>query len=421
MFYELNLAWRNVMARPVQTAIALLVVALATALFVTLIHLNEGLQRGIIRASDPFGVLVVGAKGSAQQLVLSTLLLQGVPVGNIPGEIYARLATDPRARLAVPIALGDNVGGARIIGSNSAFFELRSTESAPPAFQLAQGRSFRSDFEAVLGSKTAEGLGLRIGDQFRAGHGVEEGLEDDVHDDAFTVVGVLQPSNTPFDAAVLTSVHSVVAVHEDGTAASMEVAAQDESDAHVDELSRIAEGQITAVLVKPSGFAEANEIWRDFYIGAEAQAAFPGAELGSLFDLLNQGQEILQLVAYLAGIMAALTLFLAIYSAIGARERLLAIMRALGAKRGMVFRLVLFEGLLIALVGAVLGRILGYVVAASIARQLSQQSAIPFSIEYIPALEAWFWIIPAALGLLAGALPAWQAYRANILARLFPA
>ena len=49
-------------------------------------------DRGIIRASDPFGVLVVGAKGSGQQLVLSTLLLQGLPVGNIDGHIYAEFA-----------------------------------------------------------------------------------------------------------------------------------------------------------------------------------------------------------------------------------------------------------------------------------------------------------------------------------------
>ncbi len=62
------------------------------------------------------------------------------------------------------------------------------------------------------------------------------------------------------------------------------------------------------MLVQPIGFIEANELWREFYVGAEAQAVFPGRELGSLFDLLNQGQQILIVVGYLAAVMAALTL-----------------------------------------------------------------------------------------------------------------
>ena len=86
-------------------------------------------------------MLVVGAKGSSQQLVLSTLLLQGTPVGNIAGHIYTELRADPRVALAVPIAMGDNVGGARIVGTDEHFFDLRPSQQEPPAFQLAAGQS----------------------------------------------------------------------------------------------------------------------------------------------------------------------------------------------------------------------------------------------------------------------------------------
>ena len=120
--YEFKLAWRNLLNRPVQTLVTIAVIALAVGLAVTVVHLNDALQRGIIRASDPFGVLVVGAKGSGQQLVLSTLLLQGLPVGNIDGHIYAELRDDPRVALAAPIAMGDNVGGARIDWHRRALF-----------------------------------------------------------------------------------------------------------------------------------------------------------------------------------------------------------------------------------------------------------------------------------------------------------
>ena len=449
MMYELKIAWRNLLNRPVQTLVTITVIALALALAVTVTHLNDALQRGIIRASDPFGVLVVGAKGSGQQLVLSTLLLQGTPVGNIDGHVYEELRGDPRVALAVPVAMGDNVGGARLIGTDRRFFDLRPSLQEPPSFVLAEGRLFDADFEAVLGSRAAAELGLRIGDRFQPQHGVEQGLEGDNHAEVHTVVGILQPSFTPFDNAALTTVDSVILMHADTTSAQLaasgagigdglSAATSENTDSHVDETSadehavsdehggededhdHIAGGQVTAVLVQPTGFIEANELWREFYIGAEAQAVFPGRELGSLFDLLNQGQEILIVVGYLAAAMAALTLFLAIYSATESRQQLLAILRGVGASRRTVVLVVLVETVLIALLGALLGRVLGYGTATLIASEITRQSAIPLSIAYLGSFEVALWLAPLVLGILAGLLPAWQAYRVNVVEKLFP-
>jgi putative ABC transport system permease protein len=462
MIYSLQVAWRNVSARPIQTTVSALVVALAIALFVAVALLSDALQRGIIRASDPFGVLVVGAKGSAQQLVLSTLLLQGNPVGNIPQHIFDDLAADPRTALVVPIAMGDNVGGARIIGTNENFFALRPSELEEPAFQLASGRLFAADFEVVLGSRAAQGLGLREGDQFVPSHGVTPGLEQDVHGEAHTVVGILQPSRTPYDNAAFTtvvSVQSVHAEHADEEHADEEHADEEHTDEehtdeehadeehadeehtdeehtdeehadeehtdeeHADEEhadEEHADDQITAILVKPTGFIEQNELWQEFYTGTEAQAAFPGRELGGLFDLLNQGQTLLVWVGYLAAGMAGLTLFLAVYGAAGARERLLAIMRGLGANRQVIFQVVMFEAMWVALLGALAGRALGYGTAWLITQRLADESAIPLRVRYLPELETLLWLLPLGLGLVAGLLPAWQAYRVNVIEKLFP-
>jgi len=477
--YDLHLAWRNLTSRPVQSIITIVVVALAIALFVAVSALNEGVQRGIIKASDPFGMLVVGAKGSAQQLVLSTLLLQGTPVGNIDRAVYEELREDPRVSLAVPLAMGDNVGGARIIGTDESFFSLSPAVGDPPSFVLNDGRLFAEDFEAVLGSRAAVELGLGVGDQFLPSHGVEAGLEDDKHDLPHTVVGILQPSNTPFDNSVLTTIGSVYAVHgahghehEDLTGESEaqaheeeEAYASEEGDAHADEeMSHEKAGdlagsaaedhahaedpqpaetevlgmdtgeavsvltftdpdaadQVTAVLIRPTGFIESNELWRELRLGTAAQAAFPGRELGGLFDLLNQGQQVLTIVGYLAAVMAALTVLLAIYSATAAREQTIAIMRGLGAQRGNVFRMVLFEALILTLIGAIVGRLLGYGVAWLVGRVVSAQSAIPISIRFMPELEPFLWLLPLVLGMLAGLLPAIMAYRVNVVEKLFP-
>lgn len=411
MRYDLTLAWRDLRAHPVQTLIPMLVMALAIGLSITVFALSDGAKHGIAQASDPFGVLVIGPKGDGQQLVLNTILLQGVPLGTIPEQIYDDLAADPRARLVVPLAKGDNIGGAPIIGTNANFFELRTAVNAPPAFQLAAGSLFANDFQVVLGSRAASDLGLSVGDSFHASHGVGAGLEEDVHEQVFTIVGVLQPSGTAYDGAAYTNVETVWHVHEHE---------EEEAGApHAEEEEHIA-GMLTAILVQPVGFAEANQIWQQFYEDTTAQAAFPGQELGGLFDLLNQGVQILTVVGYLVLIIAALTVFLSMYNGTISRERDLAIMRSVGGSRADVFRVVLFETLALTIIGALLGRVLGYATAAVIGTVFTQRSAIPLPIEYLWNLEPLLWLLPVGVGALAGLIPAALAYRVDVVEKLSP-
>lgn len=412
MLYDLSLSWRNLRTHPVQTSITVVVVGLAIALFVTVAVLGDAIRQGVIRASDPFGVLVVGAKGSGQQLVLSSILLQGIPVGNIPLEIFEQLQQDARVATAVPLAFGDNVGGARIIGTDASFFALTGPRNEPSPFVLASGRLFAQDFEAVLGSTAAAQLGLGVGDSFRSSHGVERGFEPDAHEAPFSVVGILQASGTPYDAAVFTTVGSVWAVHAaEETHSGPDVA---------DEQEAAVAGQVTAVLVKPITPNEAYTIWQEFYVGTAAQAAFPGQELGGLFDQLRLGERVLTAVAYLAAGMAGLTIFLALYSATVNQEQNLAIMRSLGASRASIVRVVLFEALLVGVLGGLFGRAVGYGTAVLVAQNLAAQAAVPVLVRYQWSLEPFLWLLPLALATLGGLYPALLAYRVNVVEKLFP-
>jgi putative ABC transport system permease protein len=410
MLYDLFLAWRGLRARPLHTFITLLLVALAVALPISVLALGDGARQGIIRASDPFGVLVVGAKGSAQQLVLNTLLLQGLPIGNIPASIYDELTADSRADLVVPLALGDNVGGARLIGTSDALLQLRTAVNAPPAFALDEGAFFSGDFEAVLGSRAAQSLGLRVGDTFLAQHGVERGLADDTHAEPYRVVGIFAPTTSPYDSAVFVSVASIWDAHSESVTSANSAFAVGEA---------AAADQLTALLVKPVGFVEANQLWQQFAAGSAAQAAFPGAELGALFDLFSLGERVLTAVGYLVLVMAGLTVFLSMYSAIAAREGSIAVMRSVGGARTNIFRMVMFETFGVILLGALLGRFLGYGVAALIASVLSTQTAIPIPLRFLPQIEPLLWLITLALGALAGLLPALRAYSVNVVEKLF--
>lgn len=409
MRYDLTLAWRGVRSRLIQTVIPLIIVALGVAVAVATLALSDGVRRGIVQASDPFGVLVIGPKGDGQQLVLNSILLQGLPLGTIPASIYDQMRADPRVRLAVPLAKGDNIGGAPMIGTNAAFFDLKTAVDAPPAFQIGDGRLFEGDFEAVLGSRAADGLGLRLGDQFLAQHGVERGLADDTHEGAYTVVGILAPSGTAYDGAVYVTMETVWRAHQ-----------QEEADSNPFEIAPLIPQagdpqRLTSVLVQPVGFAEANRLWQMFYSRTDAQAAFPGQELGRLFDLFGQVQTLLTGVGWLVLLIALAVVFLSVYSATLNRRRDLAVMRSLGAPRSTIARVILFEGLLVSLGGAILGRVLGYGAAWVIGGMVTQTAAIPVPVQIMWGLEPALWLLPVILGGLGGLIPAWMAYRADVV------
>jgi putative ABC transport system permease protein len=445
MIYDLGLAWRNIRHRPIETIIPTFVVSFAIALSVAVIALAQGAEDGIVQASDPFGVLVIGAAGSGQELVLSSILLQGNPIGNIPYDVYDELHHDDRVRLAVPLAFGDNVGGSRIIGTNHHFFELKPNPSAPPAFQLHDGRLFddphhhdhahhdddhdddhsetdhHSDEhdhdhpqEAVLGWRAYQRLGLNIGDRFVGTHGVGHGIAENTHHEhPYTVVGILKPSGTAYDNAVYVSVESVwdAHAHEEAPISPYSIAQQEEDRIH---------NQVTAILILPTGFIEQNQIAQEFYLNPTLQAAFPGQELGNIIHLLNQGQDVLNVIGYLVLAIAGLTLFLSMYSAINARRSSIAVMRGLGSQRGTVVRMIVFETLLISILGSIIGRVLGYGIASLIGQTITTQATIPIPISFMPELEVLLWGLALGVGLLAGIIPAWMAYRVNVIENLFP-
>ena len=426
MRYDLELAWRNIRNHVVETLIPVLVIGLAIGLSLTIFVMADGLQEGIILSSDPFGMLVIGPKGSPQELVTNTILLQDDPIGVMDYQIYEDLANDERVQLAVPLAFADNVEGARVIGTNLNFFEIRREANQPPAFQIAQGRVFvmpegnpketsaeSHQFQAVLGSKAATDLGIGLDDTFRAIHGLGQGIEENRHQDIYVVVGILAETNTPYDAAIFTPINNVWEAHaeaSDGRPTIDDLAAEDTA----------GDDQITAILALPRNFGDDGRLFQEFARGSEAQVAYPGKELTELYRFIDDARELLNMIGYLVLSMAAFTVFLSMYSTTVAREQAIAIMRSLGSRRLSVFRIILFETIFISLLGAALGRVIGYSTATIIANIFEDRTAIPVPITVKANWEILLWVLPLGVGMLAGLVPAFMAYRVNVVEKLFP-
>lgn len=398
-----RIAWRYLRTRLAQTMLTACVIALGVGLAICVVVLAAGLRRGLTTAGGPFE-LVVGPKGSPTQLVISSVLFQDVPIGNMTYGQYAALRSDARVRDAIPIALGDNVRGLRLIGTTPELFGIAITPERPPFYQLAQGQAFAQDEEAVLGSTAAEQLGLGVGATFISSHGVMASVNGSAHaDHPYRVVGVLARTSTPADLGVYVPISSYWEAHGDvGHAQLAQPGAQPDA-------AEAALG-VTAVLVRAKDVSSAYQLYQQLNGSQDLQAALPGMVLTQFLSLLGQGQQVLALITYVALGMAAISMGMVLYSAVLARRRATAVLRALGAPRAAIFQIALWESLMLGLLGAALGAALGHVAAAAIAALINRQSAlgvvVGFDLAELPILLAM-----VALGLAAGLLPALRMYR----------
>jgi putative ABC transport system permease protein len=185
----------------------ILLLALGVATLVILLVFARQLEDRFTR--DAQGIdLVVGAKGSPLQLILSSIYHVDVPTGNIPVETAALLRRDRTIAEVIPLALGDNFRGFRIVGTEPAL-------AAHYRAGLAEGRMFAAEGEAVVGAEVARRTGMGLGQKFTGSHGL---TADDPaaheHDHAvMTAVGILKPTGTVIDRLILTPVETVWHAH----------------------------------------------------------------------------------------------------------------------------------------------------------------------------------------------------------------
>ncbi len=365
-------------------ALTVILLALGLGTVVSALLIASGLESRLLR--DARGIdAVVGAKGSPMQLVLSTVFHVDEPTGNIALQEARAIATHPLVAAAIPLALGDSFGGARIVGTTPEYVAHFSGA-------LRAGRLWEGPAQAVLGSAVAERTGLTVGATIVGSHGFGGGFL--LHEQSpLEVVGVLAPSDTVLDRLVLTAVESVWAAH-----------------GHFGE-----EGaEITALLVRYRSPIAAVTFPQAVNAGSTTQAASPARELTRLLAFVGVGLDVLHAFSAVLVLAAALSLFVALYRALEDQQHDLAVMRCLGASRARVLGHVLGQGVVLGVAGLAGGLALGHLAAAGVGAWLRRAQELPFSAA--PWHEGELALVAGTFGvaILAALLPAWRAYRLDI-------
>ena len=388
------IAWRYLVSRPLASGLNLLLLTLGLGSITFVLLVSTQLDQAFER--DLAGIdVVVGAKGSPMQLILAGVFHIDVPSGNIPLAAVQELQKDARVAKLIPISLGDTFRGFRIVGTTADY-------AGHYAARLASGQMWTQPMQAVVGAQVATATGLAVGNSFIGSHGLGVGGHE--HGDTpYRVTGVLTACGCVLDRLVLTATESVWKVHEKATAL-------DEEDQKIME----AEREVTLVLITYKSPLAAVSFPRFVNTTTEMQAAAPAVEVTRLLRMVGVGTDVLRGFGAVLLLTAALSVFIALWSAVRERRGDLAMLRMLGAPPGKVAGLVLSEALLLAALAVVAGMALGHALAGLAGSWMQAERSLPLTGWIWLSTEWWVPVLGFGVATLAALLPALGAYRLDV-------
>lgn len=399
---------------------------------------------------------------------------------------------------AIPILLGDyyelpkppgqeDSGQAgksfRVCGTNSDFFsKLVLNYESQEKISFAEGRAFELDdpeagfFGCVLGATVARESKAKLGDKLVVTHGVP-GESSHLHENQpFTVVGIMDKTGTPHDRVVFVNMEGffmfsdhVKPVGDESFLANRSKTDIDRTDQPTPiaiderELFRqpipVEQRELTSILLATvnddgydlagtalqplleQGDLERTLKWSSFRpvrSQTSVQAVNPIGEITQLFTLIDPAKWLLLGLTVMICMVSGLSILVGIYNSMSQRHHEIAVMRALGANRSKIMRIVLGESVLLSVASGLFGWIAAHVLNWVLTPMIESQTGVTLGfwkmapgipiLSYLPGnslLPPYFlqWIVSpelllipglVLLAVMVGIYPAISAYRTDV-------
>ena len=385
--------------------------------------------------------IVVGAKGSPLQLILSSVYHIDIPTGNIAYSKAKKIMNNPQIEESIPLALGDNWRGFRIVGTTTNY--IRHYDMS-----LSTGRYWDQNFEVVVGSS----VNLDIGDEFMGVHGLlEDGSSHEEH--KYNVVGILKPSGTVIDRLILTSLNSVLDIHglhkvdnsfeknhehqhdhEHHKEEHHDVHEHDhdkekhknedenhhkhsKNDKETNKTNELGSSEITALLIKTKSPIANINLPRSINRESSLQAANPALEINRLISLFGIGSKSFAILSLILILIASLNIFSGLASNLENRMGDLAVLRAVGFSKKRIFKIIVLEGILVVLIGILLGILIGFLLFSILIHNIftlhTTNASLIFNLDFILIILFVFFA-----GLIAAIFPAYRGSKISIANQL---
>ena len=416
------LAYRNMVSKPLNLMLSLLLLLLSVSLVTFALQLSQQLDTQLNKNIAPFD-MVVGAKGSPLQLVLSSVLHIDNPTGNIKLKDAKVVQKNPLVKDAIPISYGDNYKGYRILGTEIKYLEYYDAE-------LKEGKLYRKSFEAIAGSAVAEKLGLKVGDTFVSSHGFD--AAGHAHEDRpYVIVGILKSTGSVIDQLLVTNLESIWDAHahadehdqEDEEDHNHDDHDHDDHEGHDrsgedhhdhDDHGHDEDREITSLLVKfksPLGMVQTP---RNINENTSMQAALPGFEIKRLMNLLGSGVKTINGIALAILLVSGLSIFISLLKTIRERKRELALLRTYGLNTSQLLGLALLEGMFLALIGFVLGWLLGRLSVWGVSQYMQSSYGYSLDISGPETFELLLLVLILAISIVASLLASLSIFKLDV-------
>lgn len=327
----LRIAWRNIFRQKRRTILTVLTMFGGFTLSAISIGWADGTYNRIIDmfTRNRLGHIQIHAQGYLDRPSLYKWIQDYQKIGDEIQQVKGVEAWAPRLYSAGLASVGEKSAGVRIIGIDP------ERESVATRFEkkVIEGRSFSLEpsHEAILGRGVARTLKTKTGDEIVI---VSQGADGSIANDLYTVVGIAESGDPALDQSAfylhLKDAQELLvlddAVHEIAVLVK-----------RLSQVSRVTQ-EIRLKLNDPQlDVAPWQKFARSFYVAMQAD---------------KEGNWIMLFIVVL---IVAIGVLNTVLMTVLERTREYGVMRALGTRQLLVFRLVIYEVAFMAMIGLVIG------------------------------------------------------------------
>lgn len=407
----LSLALRSLTNRRLTVGLTILSIAVSVALVVGVDRVRTETKRGFtntISGAD----LIIGARSGPLNLLLYSVFRIGDPTNNVSYANYQQIARRDDVAWTIPISLGDSHRGFRVMGTTGAYFEHYLYADREP-LTFASGEQFVLVNDAVLGADVAAELGYAVGDPIIVSHGLGATSFQNHNELPFKVTGILARTGTPVDRTVHVTLAGIEAIHN-GWARTP--AARTPTVAAIAEQGELAPQSITAFIVGMNSRIDIFALQRavNEYEGEALLAIIPGVTLQQLWGLVGVAETALLAVSAFVVVGGLIGLLTTLLTSLAERRREMAVLRSIGAGRGLVFGLLITEAAVSALTAAVLGAGAVHLALAAARPLILERFGLYLAASGPRLFDLKVIVVVTAAAVILAAFPAWRAYRYSL-------
>jgi len=384
---KFTLAFQSLLNRWLSCLLIILTLSFSISLFFTVSRIQESVKSSFQNTVS--GVdSIIASRGGDLQILLNSVFLIGVPNSTIKWNTYEDVTNMKAVNWAVPISLGDNHKGYRVIGTNNNYFKNMKYSSGKN-IEFMEGKAFNNVFDVVIGSLVANKLNYKINSEISVSHGLgqtgqkhtfKKGIESNYdeqeehsdhkehsdqegHDNeniGFKVTGILKSTGTPIDSAVYISLAGYEAMH------SGWIGNQKVIDVSIDQIleKKLQPKSLSAIFVSLKNRTQIFQFQRDIlnFKKEAISSVMPGITLSRLWMLTGNVDKAFKIITLFIIVIALLGMVAMTIAGLNSRRREMAILRSVGASPSNIVSLLLVESIIISIASCIIGYVIMIVI-----------------------------------------------------------